>query len=239
MRASCTSRVRLEVRITTGGRLGAERAELGHGDLVVGQHLEQEGLELVVGPVDLVDQQDRRRALRRWSMACSSGPLDEEALVVELVLERVGRRRRPPRRWPRRPAGGGAGGRSPTRRRPGRRRCPRSTAGGSARRRSSAPAPWPPRSCPRRPRPRAAAVGAGAGRGRRRWPGPRRGGSRGATARRPPRSRLAARSSSSGLSLGRRLLARLVHGHSVEGYLGLHPVRPGQRCGVSDCRSIW
>ena len=33
-------------------------ADLGDGDLEVGEHLEQEGLELVVGAVDLVDQQD-------------------------------------------------------------------------------------------------------------------------------------------------------------------------------------
>ena len=38
-----------------------ERAELGHGDRVVGEDLEQERLELVVGAVDLVDEQHRRR----------------------------------------------------------------------------------------------------------------------------------------------------------------------------------
>ena len=37
-----------------------DRAELGNGDLEVGQELEQEGLEFLVGAVDLVDQQDRR-----------------------------------------------------------------------------------------------------------------------------------------------------------------------------------
>ena len=37
----------------------ADRAELGDGHLKVGQELEQERLELVVGPVDLVDQQHR------------------------------------------------------------------------------------------------------------------------------------------------------------------------------------
>ena len=116
-------------------------------------------------------------------------PLDEEALLVQLGLEGVGACARPTRRSPRRRAGGGAGGRSPSRRRPGRRRCPRSTAGGSARRRSSARAPWRPRSCRRRPRPRAAAAGAATARGTPRWPAPRRGGSRGWAARPRPRRR--------------------------------------------------
>ncbi len=38
-------------------------AELGNSDLIVGQHLEQIGLELLVGAVDLVDQQHRRVGL--------------------------------------------------------------------------------------------------------------------------------------------------------------------------------
>src|SRR5690606_32573014 len=40
--------------------LGANGAELGNGDLEVGQELEQEGFELLVGPVNLVDQENRR-----------------------------------------------------------------------------------------------------------------------------------------------------------------------------------
>ena len=44
---------------------GADRADLGHGDLEVGQDLEQVGLELLVGAVDLVDQQDRGGTRRR------------------------------------------------------------------------------------------------------------------------------------------------------------------------------
>ena len=191
MRASCTSRVRFDVMITIGGVGGAERAQLGHRDRVVGQHLEQERLELVVGPVDLVDEQHRRRAL-----AVVDGPQQraahEEALGVQLVLELVGARAGGLARWPRRPAGAAAGGSSPTRRRPGWRRCPRSTAGGSARRRSSGEAPWPPRSCRRRPRPRAAAGGGAAAPGRWPWPGPRRRGTRarrGRRRRRRPRTR--------------------------------------------------
>src|SRR5688572_27881824 len=42
-----------------GGRLrGGDRPELRHGDRVVGEHLEQEGRELVVAAVELVDEQD-------------------------------------------------------------------------------------------------------------------------------------------------------------------------------------
>jgi hypothetical protein len=39
------------------GHLGVHGAELGHGHRVVREHLQQEGLELVVRAVDLVDQQ--------------------------------------------------------------------------------------------------------------------------------------------------------------------------------------
>ena len=40
-----------------------DRADLGDRHLEVGEHLEQEGLELLVGAVDLVDQQHRRLAV--------------------------------------------------------------------------------------------------------------------------------------------------------------------------------
>ena len=57
--------------------LGADRADLGDRDLEVGEELEQEGLELVVGPVDLVDQQHRaapdRRARSRRAAAGARG----------------------------------------------------------------------------------------------------------------------------------------------------------------------
>jgi hypothetical protein len=39
---------------------GGERAQLGHRDRELAEELEQQRLELVVGPVDLVDQQHRR-----------------------------------------------------------------------------------------------------------------------------------------------------------------------------------
>ena len=42
-----------------GDRGRGDRAELGNADLEVGEDLEQIGLELLVGTVDLVDQQDR------------------------------------------------------------------------------------------------------------------------------------------------------------------------------------
>ena len=69
----------------------AERAELGHRDRVVGEDLEQERLELVVGPVDLVDEEHRRgdgaERLRLVADRSEQRALDEEALRVELVLD--------------------------------------------------------------------------------------------------------------------------------------------------------
>ena len=98
MSASCTSRVRLLVSTTSGGCGGLEHAELGDRDLPVGQDLEQVGLELVVGAVDLVDQQHRRRTLA-WLDRPQQRPLDQEPFLVQLGLQGVGR-----------PAGGLAGG---------------------------------------------------------------------------------------------------------------------------------
>ena len=155
--------------------LGAERAELGNRDREVGEDLEQERLELVVGAVDLVDEQHRRRGAPSASVVRDrpqQRPPHEEALGVELVLDDL---RRPS---PRPHGGAAAGASSPTRRRPARRRCPRSTGAARARRRSSAPAPWRPRSCRRPPRPRAATAASAASRGRSRWRGPRRPGTR-------------------------------------------------------------
>ena len=53
--------------------LRLDRAELGHRHLEVGQDLEQEGLEGLVGAVELVDQEHRRAARAAGSSACSSG----------------------------------------------------------------------------------------------------------------------------------------------------------------------
>ena len=60
MSASCTSRVRLLVRITRGGRVGADGADLGDGHREIAEDLEQERLELLVRAVDLVDEEHRR-----------------------------------------------------------------------------------------------------------------------------------------------------------------------------------
>ena len=68
---------------------GPKRPELGHRDRVVRQDLEQEGLELVVGPVDLVDDQYRRHeAVRRVGDGAQQRPADQEPLREQLVLHR-------------------------------------------------------------------------------------------------------------------------------------------------------
>jgi hypothetical protein len=64
---------------------GAQGAELGHRDLEVGEHLEQERLELGVGAIDLVDEQNA--ALRRADGA-QKRPRQQEALGEEGVLLR-------------------------------------------------------------------------------------------------------------------------------------------------------
>ena len=62
---------------------GADRAELGDRDLEVGEHLEQECLELLVGAVDLVDQQhDGLVGVDRLEQR----PADQELGPEQLVL---------------------------------------------------------------------------------------------------------------------------------------------------------
>ena len=81
--ASCSSRVRLEVRIDRRLATGADRAELRDRDLEVGEHLEQERLELLVGAVDLVDQQhDGLVGVDRLEQR----PTDQELGPEQLVL---------------------------------------------------------------------------------------------------------------------------------------------------------
>ena len=81
--ASCSSRVRFEVRITYGRCFAVDRAELGHRDLEVREHLEQKRLELLVGAVDLVDQEhDRLARLDRLEQR----PADQELGAEELRL---------------------------------------------------------------------------------------------------------------------------------------------------------
>ena len=59
MRASDSSRLALEVRTTSGRRTASTVPQLRDGHLEVRQHLEQQALDLDVGLVDLVDEQDR------------------------------------------------------------------------------------------------------------------------------------------------------------------------------------
>src|SRR5205807_3248356 len=69
-----------------GRRLvGLDRADLGNRDLEVGEQLEQEGLELIIGTVDFVDEQNR------WSGPLAldrlqQRTLDQELMAVDLAL---------------------------------------------------------------------------------------------------------------------------------------------------------
>ena len=76
-----------EVSTTRGMAVARDRAELGDRDLEVGQELEQERLEFLVGAVDLVDQQHRRvepadRGKER--------PFEQVALREDVLLDLVG-----------------------------------------------------------------------------------------------------------------------------------------------------
>ena len=71
------------------GRLdGGDRADLGHGHLEVRQDLEQVRLELLVGAVDLVDQQDRGDAVGR-SERLQERTSDQEVVSEDVVRARV------------------------------------------------------------------------------------------------------------------------------------------------------
>ena len=73
------------VRGQDHGRLaaGADRAELGDRDLEVREHLEQERLELLVGAVDLVDQEhDRLVGVDRLEQRPANQELGPEQLVL-------------------------------------------------------------------------------------------------------------------------------------------------------------
>ena len=71
-----------------------DRADLGDRHLEVGQELEQERLELVVGAVDLVDQQHRRHGVGVLDRVEQRPPLEEVA--PEDVVRASARRRAPP-----------------------------------------------------------------------------------------------------------------------------------------------
>ena len=64
-----------------------DRAQLRDRDLEVGEELEQEGLELVVGAVDLVDQEHHRRLLLE---RVEQRALEQELAAEEPALGRVG-----------------------------------------------------------------------------------------------------------------------------------------------------
>ena len=207
MSASWRSRVRFEVSDHRRRTARAHRSELRDRHARLGQELEQERLEVVVGAIELVDQQHRRQRAG-VPMACSSGRRHQELLAEQLGLVEIG-----PGRL-RRPDPAAADGGSSTRRAPPPRRCPRSTAAGSASCRAPPRAPWRPRSCRPRPRPRAAAAGAGAARGRSPSPGPGRPGSR------PRRGRRSSVSMSG--------TAALTAG-AAPGCAGVLTARPGRR----------
>jgi hypothetical protein len=85
----------VEVAGAVGGQhhhrrdVSMEGGQLGDADRVVGQDLEQEGLEFVVGPVDLVDEEDRRDVTAVVD-GPQQRPADEEPLRVQLVFDDVG-----------------------------------------------------------------------------------------------------------------------------------------------------
>ena len=63
---------------------GRDRSELGDRDLELRQQFEQVAFELLVGAIDLVDQQDRGPRARRVD-GLQQRPLDEERVAVELA----------------------------------------------------------------------------------------------------------------------------------------------------------
>ncbi len=63
-----------------------KRSNLWNRYRVVGEDLEKERLELVIGPVDLVDEQDRWWPIGRGQCP-EQGTAHEEALLVELIFE--------------------------------------------------------------------------------------------------------------------------------------------------------
>ena len=68
------------------GHLGGERAQLGHRHRIVRQDLQQKRLELVIGPVNLVNEQHRGRPAGR-RQGLEQRPPDQESLIVEFVLQ--------------------------------------------------------------------------------------------------------------------------------------------------------
>ena len=78
--------------------LGADGADLGDGDLEVGEEFQQERLQLLIGAVDLVDEQDGRPLVGGVDRL-QQRPLEQELLGEEIVADRLaGSRRRSLRR---------------------------------------------------------------------------------------------------------------------------------------------
>ena len=86
MSASCISRVRFDVMTTTGRLVSRIRADLRYRDLEVGEHLQQVALELLVGPVQLVDEEHHGAFAPIERL--QEGTLDEELLAEQLALRR-------------------------------------------------------------------------------------------------------------------------------------------------------
>ena len=144
-------------------RRGADRAELGDGDL-----RSRRAPRAGTPRTRRRPGRPRRRAARAGRSVCSArstGRASRNRSSYSDLLGGVGvdGAAAPPRAR----AGAGSGAGSPSRRAPGRRRCPRSTAAGSAAGRAPRRAPRPARSCRCRARPRRAAAAASAARGRR------------------------------------------------------------------------
>ena len=155
----------------------------------LGEQLEQERLELVVGAVDLVDEQHgrpRARVLERGEQRPRDEVVGAEQVVLgEVVAARLGEpdAEQLPRVVPLVQRLGGVDALVALQ--PDQRRVEQLR-----------PAPWRPRSCRRRPRPRAAAAAAAGRRRTARWPARRRRGSR----RSASRSRRASTSGTSSAS---------------------------------------
>ena len=70
---------------TKGGFFAVSRAQLGDRDLEVAEQLEEEGLELLVGAIDLVDQEHRRHGIGVVDRV-KQGPAEEELGAEDLLL---------------------------------------------------------------------------------------------------------------------------------------------------------
>ena len=84
MSASVSSRVLLEVSSTIGCVRASIAADLGDRDLEVAKDLQEHRLELLVGLVDLVDEQHDR--LGRWRSRHERA-LEQELLAEDVVLD--------------------------------------------------------------------------------------------------------------------------------------------------------